>query len=431
MNYKTKLTKYTQKTHQLGGLIGEIPLNRLDTLIKYDNLPDQIKNYINMITIPNTHIIPIGSATYKIQHNPSDIDINNIVDIPSSTNDLISSFISNIKKMVQNIISSKDVFFSDFKAGNLHWKPDQILSEKYNNLSLTDACNMKSIIKLDIIVPYNSRYVEMSAFFILKSNDGFINVDKDFFDNIQEQLFNDIQKYRNVKPFKSAKRLWSLSKIRHDVETLNKLEYLINSSVSILSQINADIETLQLLINKNINYDKNYILIEIDTFIDRITRIIDIDLNEDEIIKMIRDIKTSFINNDNNIISNLTKLHDYLLSIINKETLEYLDKIKFNFPDTFVKVDAHKKSVFNHDSLENVINNSNKLIRNLSESDLIKAASNPVPDPVPDPVSNSVPNPISNSVPEPVSNPESNSSSSNVLPLLAAVGSLVALIIFT
>ena len=57
-----------------------------------------------MITIPNTHIIPIGSATYKIQHNPSDIDINNIVDIPSSTNDLITSFISNIKKMVQNIL---------------------------------------------------------------------------------------------------------------------------------------------------------------------------------------------------------------------------------------------------------------------------------------------------------------------------------------
>ena len=125
--------------------------------------------------------------------------------------------------------------------------------------------------------------------------DFIIKKEKKIFNNIQEHLFNDIQKYRNVKPFKSAKRLWSLSKIRHDVETLNKLEYLINSSVSILSQINADIETLQLLINKNINYDKNYILIEIDTFIDRITRIIDIDLNEDEIIKMIRDIKTSFI----------------------------------------------------------------------------------------------------------------------------------------
>jgi hypothetical protein len=262
----------------------------------------------------------------------------------------------------------------------------------------------------------------MSTFFILKSNDGIINVDKNFFDNIQEELFNDIQKYRNIKPFKAAKRLWSLSKIRHDVETLNKLEYLINSSLSILSQINADIETLQLLINKNINYDKNYILIEIDTFIDRITRILDIDLIEDEIIKMIRDIKTSFINNDNNIISNLTKLHDYLLSIINKETLEYLDKIKFNFPDTFVKVDAHKKSVFNHDSLENVINNSNKLIRNLSESDLIKAASNSVPDPV----SNSVPEPVSNSVSNPKINPDT--SSSNVLPLVAAIGSLVALI---
>ena len=111
MNYKTKLNKYTKKIHQLGGLIGEIPLNRLDTLIKYDNLPEQIKNYINMITIPNTHIIPIGSATYKIQHNPSDIDINNIVDIPSSTNDLITSFISNIKKMVQNIISSLITLF--------------------------------------------------------------------------------------------------------------------------------------------------------------------------------------------------------------------------------------------------------------------------------------------------------------------------------
>ena len=51
MNYKTKLNKYTKKTHQLGGLIGEIPLNRLDTLIKYDNLPEQINTAVGSYLI--------------------------------------------------------------------------------------------------------------------------------------------------------------------------------------------------------------------------------------------------------------------------------------------------------------------------------------------------------------------------------------------
>lgn len=37
-------------------------------------------------------------------------------------------------------------------------------------------------------------------------------------------------------------------------------------------------------------------------------------------------------NQSNMIIINLTKSHDYLLKNINKETLDYLENIKFNFP---------------------------------------------------------------------------------------------------
>lgn len=43
------------------------------------------------------------------------------------------------------------------------------MEEKHGELSLYDACFIKDVIKLDIIGPYDERYLEMSTFFILKS----------------------------------------------------------------------------------------------------------------------------------------------------------------------------------------------------------------------------------------------------------------------
>lgn len=374
MSYENKLLKYVGKNKkiltQFGGIVGEIPLKNLDEEIEFEKLPIDIQYYIKYITIPNTHIIPVGSGTLRLQRFSSDVDVMNIVEKSVSTDNLILLFIENIKDMVKHISSDNKVFFSDFKAGGLHWTADEILKEKKDNLTLKDACKILDVVKLDMFAPYNRRMVEMSTFFILKSNDGFVNVDKDYFNNFQESLFKDIQKYRNDKPFKAVKRLWSLARITNDYEIMDKLEYLINSNISLLSQINADLETLELIIQKNIKFNKEFVLDEINNFKERLEHILDLDLDKDKVSNMIDNMVLSFKFDTHERESNLTELHDYILSVINTETINYLTSIKFSLPTVFEKKPtAHDKSVFNHDAL---LKRVNKSTLNLSESKLLK-----------------------------------------------------------
>ena len=346
MNYNNKLLKYIIKNlvlvEQDGGLIGDIPINKLDQVIKIENLPEEIKNSINMITIPNTNVIPVGSGTLRLQRFPSDVDIMNLIEKPLSTDDIISLFINNLKRIITNIKNDNSVLFSDFKAGGMHWTIDEILSEVKNNISLKNACKIIDVIKLDIFVPYNRRYLEMSTFYILKSTSGFVNVDKNYFNTFRETLLTDIQKYKSIKPFKAVKRLWSLSKINNDIKTMEKLEVMINSNLSLLSQIIADVETLKLIIEKKLKYNKNFVLDEISYFKERTSHILDIEYDEKKLYGIIDNLIILFkndINGNNNekIIIELDNCHDYILSIVNRETLNYLNNVQFKFPTEIIK----------------------------------------------------------------------------------------------
>ena len=45
---------------------------------------------------------------------------------------------------------------------------------------------IKDVVKLDIIGPYDERYLEMSTFFILKSASEYINVESDYFESFKK-----------------------------------------------------------------------------------------------------------------------------------------------------------------------------------------------------------------------------------------------------
>jgi hypothetical protein len=297
-----------------------------------------------------------------------------IIDKPISTENMISLFINNIKQILNNIKNDEHVKFSDFKAGGLHWTLDEVLNELKGNLTLRDACKIIDVIKLDIFVPYNSRYIEMSSFYILKSSTGFINVDKDYFNNFEESLFNDIQTYKDTKPFKAVKRLWSISRIRNDLETMGKLESLINSNVSLFSQINADLETLELMLQKNINYDKDFVIEEIDGFKDKINHILDIEYDDKLLYNSIDNLVLSFKNDrpSEEIINKLSSLHDSILAIINKETINYLKSINFSLPDKFVKSVIKPNTLFNHDTILNISAKSIEELKDTLKIEVLK-----------------------------------------------------------
>jgi hypothetical protein len=290
-----------------------------------------------MITIPDTETIRVGSSMAKIQPYFSDVDIMNIIYKKVNSENIVKFFIEELKKLIQQIIQNENTFFSDFKAGGLHWTIKQILEEKNNELSLYDACFIKGVIKLDIIGPYDGRYLEMSTFFILKSINEYINVESNYFDYFKKSLLVDIEHYQDSKPFKAIKRVWSLGRITKDIKTLESLKELIKSNIALLSQVNADIETIILLVEHKSKYNLKFVLNELDGFRERLSNILDIKLDFEKINLMIDNIKllfkfTNLNESEKNIIGSLNKLHNYLSLIINKETLDYLESIQYKFP---------------------------------------------------------------------------------------------------
>jgi len=284
-------------------------------------------------------VIRVGSSMNKVYPYYSDIDIMNIIIPKKNVEETIQYFITQVKIMIKQIQNNKNIFFSDFKVGGFHWSVQQIFDEKYEQLKLSEACKVKDVIKIDIIVPYDGRYMEMSTFFILKSLNEYINVENNYFDLFPERLLKDIGKYKDNYPFKAVKRVWSLARIKKDIKVAKQLENLIRSNVTLLARINSDIDTIVLIVEKNLPYNLEMILKEIDSFKESISTILDINIDFEKIDLMIDNIvlllKCKLLNEPElNIIGALHRLRDYILIIINRETKEYIKNINFAFPIT-------------------------------------------------------------------------------------------------
>ncbi len=336
------------------GLIHNI---RDEDLIKNRNprlYTDKEREILDLLAINKDSLIePIGSFTYNIQQYPSDIDVNQTVFIEG--NDL-SKITIDIKNAIHNILLHPNVYFSDFKAGVderypdnrdlfiIRWIPRELLTGSKllpggKILRLEDALKMKSVVKLDIIVFVNDRFIEASTFFILKNTrtGKYFNLPDNYIENFISDVKSEILKYSTVgesfKLFKAVKRMWSLARVMKDFKTLRELEPMINSNLSLLSQINSDLETMTLVIEKAMITPIKELLISINTIEKKLSTIIDISLDdyilEEGIdkVKLLLNKKVTNITRDE-IIKQLYVLHDYLLKVINMETFLYMKNAK-------------------------------------------------------------------------------------------------------
>lgn len=334
-----------------GGLIHEV--NNKELLGNRDkNLyTEEEKKFISLLRIEHNSILnPIGSFTYKIQKYYSDIDINQIIKIKNDDFDLM---IKDLQNIIKKIIFEPLVYFSDFKAGIdnrypddrdkyiIRWSiPDILRGYKWlpdnKLLSLKDALKMKSIVKLDIIAFTENRFIEASTFFILeKINENgsseFINIPNNFFEIFTNQLKEEILKYTkkdSLKYFKTVKRMFSLARVKKDYKMLQKLEPLINSNLSLLGQINADLETIELLYEKAHKLPIKEMLLTMDSISKRLSTIADIKLDYNFLINKLSNIKNSLKSGDIDISSDVIDIHDYLINVMNKETLQYMKRNK-------------------------------------------------------------------------------------------------------
>ncbi len=356
-----------QKNTIYGGLVHNFSDGQLLEQRNPKYYTDLEKRIIDLFTIgDNAIVVPIGSFTFAIQKYPSDIDINETITIHGTKD--IPRFIQDLQRLIKKIqdlenleakgvnrgIMPLQVFFSDFKAGSyisadgeekgIKWTADEILEgyNKEHNISLEHAIyypNKNSVIKLDVIVLAEDRIIEASTFFVLEfeheyKGRKYANLPNNFFMAYINTLKKEILKYSSgasngrheVKLLKSIKRLWSLARLERNFQILRLLKDIIDSNVSLLGQINADIETIELLLEKyEMTPDIKESLIQIlNAFLKKLSTIADIELPR-EIFECIERAKELLLGGDDNLMLEvLGFVHDKILNVINLESREFL-----------------------------------------------------------------------------------------------------------
>jgi hypothetical protein len=194
----------------------------------------------------------VGSANVKRNLYYSDYDLFQKVRGKSK------QLIYNHFKAIFNIIkSSSNVVISDFKLGeddkgeSLRWDYNDIMKGENGGVSFKDALKMESIIKLDIIIYVNGRFIEISEVYNVyldgKSN---MNYSKD---EVIKELTEDYKELVNDgNYFKALKRMYSIIKLNDENDSrLNILVDYFNQPIGLLYRCKSDLETINIILTYN------------------------------------------------------------------------------------------------------------------------------------------------------------------------------------
>lgn len=82
-----------------------------------ESYPQNLLNEFALITINKDNYMVIGSASYKIQKYPSDLDLLEVIELCCSETTVVKYFITHFKKIVKNILNKRTHYFIEVKCG--------------------------------------------------------------------------------------------------------------------------------------------------------------------------------------------------------------------------------------------------------------------------------------------------------------------------
>ena len=261
-------------------------------------------------------------------------------------------------KDIQNIIYSQkfdgdsyDRIYNIFREHRiLRWTAPEIL-KGYKMLSsgkktLDESLHDETHIKIDMIALLRGRFIEITNFVGLgvKQPDSeeidFINLDVKENHDVKKYLPYEIEKHYfsnfYYSPFKMVKRIFSLSRSRHDRNTLEKIIPLISSNISLLYQIKSEIDVLILIFERSKSIPVAHIFKELDEMKGRLSNILQFNRNNEEAINNLID-KINATKQRNIKIEMLEYLNDNIIKPkINSLTLTYLNGVGLNPPPSYL-----------------------------------------------------------------------------------------------
>lgn len=343
-----------------------------------ESYPEKLRFTLEQVTI-NEIANVVGSTAYKEHKYPSDVDVYEPVIVNMNKVEAIKFYAEQFKDIFRKIMINEKLYYADFKMGfdprfdltihsnilerrkialvylkkglieesvyldlykadqneffeiirkqrTLRWTPDEVITgRKILNgnvfISIEDALQQDTLIKLDVITWVVNRYLSIEVFFNLQYRENNQVFSFHRLPSYIETILRDIQFYsqkEHYNPLKVIKRLWSLSRIQECQALINEINPLLKSDAAALNQIIADIEVLNLLLKQKLSKKAiNKIFLEIIGFKKRIANhMSEIEYVSQEIDK---------IYNSYPSIDELSKFLNVIASILKIEIIEKSD----------------------------------------------------------------------------------------------------------
>jgi hypothetical protein len=212
---------------------------------------DKVKNIGKLMSL-ESKINVVGSANVKRNLYYSDYDL--FEDVRGKSEQLIYN---HFRALFDIIKTSNNSVITDFKCGldnknnPLRWDHSDIMKGENNDVSFFEAVRHKSIIKLDIIMFINSRFIEISEVFQVYLN-GESNMDYST-DEVMKELTVDYKDYvKEGNYMKALKRMFSIIKMKNPQDKkLVKLADYFNSPIGLLYRCKSDLETIDTILYYN------------------------------------------------------------------------------------------------------------------------------------------------------------------------------------
>jgi hypothetical protein len=204
------------------------------------------------------------SDRYKIKGTGADADI-----LYSSDYDLAEYWKSGVagiyyiekvfKDKFRRAMSMTEVYITDFKCGEIEGKPVRwdkksikagIVKQYSRKITLCEALQQKSVVKMDVIAMIDGIYKEFSCNY--KFNFGGITNYEETENVTKEELLKEIgEYYREGNSFKALRRLYSFVKINKREPSVKKtLQEYFNSPIGELNQCKNQTEILLLMLEQ-------------------------------------------------------------------------------------------------------------------------------------------------------------------------------------
>nr|WPF46840.1 MAG: hypothetical protein [Lake Baikal virophage 14] len=159
-----------------------------------------------------------------------------------------------------------NIYITDFKCGEIGGHPIRwdkksikagIVKQYSRKISFSEALQMNSVIKLDVIALLHGIYQEFSCNYYFNFG-GIKNYEKSEKESISDSIQSEIQEfYKKGKSFKALRRLYSFIKeYTNSSSILNSLKEYFNSPIGKINKCKNQIEIMELLLDQKFRKPK-------------------------------------------------------------------------------------------------------------------------------------------------------------------------------